>query len=92
MWRLSTIQLDAELRDEMCLAAVIPRIPEDKALVESVLRALLNLWKSRFDFQSDLEQVKEKFNSHEERISRRNLGPPHIWGGSRSPPVSLNEV
>ncbi len=91
MWRLSTLQLDSELRDEMCLAAIIPRIPEDEGLVENVFRALLKLWRSRFDLPSDLKkEVREKFNSHDEKTFKK-LGP-NVWGGGRSPPVTLNEV
>ncbi len=94
IWRLSTCQLDSELRNEMCLEAIIPRIPENAALVESVLRALFKLWRSHFNNipSGDLEESREKFNSHQDTTSRK-LGPHvYIWGGARSPPVTLNEV
>ncbi len=94
MWRLSTLQLDSELRDEMCLAGIIPRIQDDdEGLVEIVLRALLKLWKSRFELPSgDLKKgdVREKFTSHDGKIIRK-IGP-NVTGGGISPPVELHEV
>ncbi len=93
IWRLSTRQLDSELLNEMCLAAIIPRIPENAASVESVLRALLKFWRSFNNVPNGriLEESKETSNSHQDTIKCRKLGP-HVSGGERSPPMTLNEV